>query len=134
MRLRTVQDGAVYTYVGSENIYQPIAPFPIEDPLNPPARAALWEDNHQSAAVVQDRIHLPGHIQLLAGGRYDSLRDHNYSLSATTSPGTPTTIHHGQAHLAAAIRGHLQPGKQPYALWQLRSNAFAGAARAVVGG
>ena len=26
-----VQDGAVYTYVGSENIYQPIAPFPIGD-------------------------------------------------------------------------------------------------------
>jgi iron complex outermembrane receptor protein len=41
--------------------------------------------------VVQDRIHLPGGIQLLAGGRYDSLRDHNYSLSAT-SPGAPPTI------------------------------------------
>jgi iron complex outermembrane receptor protein len=36
---------------------------------------------------MQDRIHLPGHVQLLAGGRYDSLRDHNYSLTAT-SPGT----------------------------------------------
>jgi len=87
----TVQDGAVYTYVGSENIYQPIAPFPIEDPLEFAGPRALWEDNHQSAAVVQDRIHLPGRIQLLAGGRYDSLRDHNYSLSAT-SPGTPPTI------------------------------------------
>ncbi len=28
---------------------------------------------------MQDRIHLPGHIQLIAGGRFDSLRDHNYS-------------------------------------------------------
>ena len=28
---------------------------------------------------MQDRIHLPGHIQLLAGGRFDSVRDHNYS-------------------------------------------------------
>ena len=37
--------------------------------------------------MVQDRIHLPGHIQLLAGGRYDFLRDHNYSLTAT-GPGT----------------------------------------------
>jgi iron complex outermembrane receptor protein len=86
-----IQDGAVYTYVGSENIYQPIAPFPIEDPQQTAGPRALWEDNHQSAAVVQDRIHLPGRIQLLAGGRYDSLRDHNYSLSAT-SPGTPPAI------------------------------------------
>jgi len=29
--------------------------------------------------VMQDRIHLPGRFQLLAGGRFDSLRDHNYS-------------------------------------------------------
>ncbi|HTV56776.1 MAG TPA: TonB-dependent receptor plug domain-containing protein, partial [Terriglobia bacterium] len=28
-----VQDGAVYTYVGSENIYQPIVPLPQESPL-----------------------------------------------------------------------------------------------------
>ena len=48
----------------------------------------LWEDNHQSAAIVQDRIHFPGRIQLLAGGRFDSLRDHNYSL-ASTSPDAP---------------------------------------------
>jgi iron complex outermembrane receptor protein len=29
--------------------------------------------------VVQDRIHIPGRVQLLAGGRFDSVRDHNYS-------------------------------------------------------
>jgi iron complex outermembrane receptor protein len=51
----------------------------------------LWEDNHQSSAIVQDRIHLPGRVHLLAGGRYDSLRDNNYSLTAT-SPTTPPTI------------------------------------------
>jgi len=83
----TVQDGAVYTYIGSENIFQPIVAFPIESPEESAGPVALWEDNHQSAAVLQDRIHLPGRIQLVAGGRYDSLRDHNYSLSAT-SPGT----------------------------------------------
>jgi len=81
----------VYTYVGSENIYQPIAPFSIESPLQSAGPRALWEDNHQSAVIVQDRIHLPGRIQLLAGGRFDSLRDNNYSLSAT-SPGTPPII------------------------------------------
>jgi iron complex outermembrane receptor protein len=87
----TVQDGAVYTYIGSENIYQPITPIPIESPLESAGPRALWEDSHQSAAVMQDRIHLPGRIQLIAGGRFDSLRDNNYSLSAT-SPSTPPTI------------------------------------------
>ncbi|HXR39410.1 MAG TPA: TonB-dependent siderophore receptor [Terracidiphilus sp.] len=80
----TVQNGAVYTYVGSENIFQPIVAFPIEDPVQTAGPRALWEDNHQAAAVVQDRIHLPGHLQLLAGGRYDSLRDHNYSAGVNT--------------------------------------------------
>ena len=89
-----VQDGAVYTYVGSDNIYQPIAAVPLgtpdslEYPLQSAGPRRLWEDNHQAAAVIQDRIHLPGHIQLLAGGRYDSLRDRNYSIAAT-NPSTP---------------------------------------------
>jgi iron complex outermembrane receptor protein len=86
-----VQDGAVYAYVGSENIYQPLAPIPIESPLESAGPRALWEDNHQTSAIVQDRVHLPGRIQLLAGGREDSLRDNNYSLTAT-SPGTPPAI------------------------------------------
>jgi len=86
-----VQDGAVYTYVGSENIYQPIAPVPQESPLESAGPRRLWEDSHQTSAVIQDRIHLPGRIQLIAGGRYDSLRDHNYSLTAT-SPSTPPTL------------------------------------------
>jgi iron complex outermembrane receptor protein len=84
----TVQDGAVYTYVGSENIYQPIVAFPYEDPHQSAGPRTLWEDNHQSGILLQDRIHLPGHVQLMAGGRYDWLRDHNYSLTAT-SPATP---------------------------------------------
>ena len=92
-----VQDGSVYAYVGSENIYQPItaAPLGTPDSLESPQQSAgprrLWEDNHQAAAIMQDRLHLPGHIQLLAGGRYDSLRDHNYSLAAT-SPGTAPIV------------------------------------------
>ena len=85
----TIADGAVYDSVGSENIYQPIAPFPIEDPHQSAGPRRLYEDNHQSAAVLQDRIHLPGRIQLLAGGRFDSLRDHNYSSYATDPTATP---------------------------------------------
>jgi iron complex outermembrane receptor protein len=79
---------AVYDYVGSENIYQPNQAFPIELVNGAPDKAGprvLYEDNHQSAAVLQDRIHLPGRIQLLAGGRFDSERDHN--ISGTTSTG-----------------------------------------------
>ena len=78
------QDGAVYTYVGSENIYQQIAPVPIENPVESAGPLKLWEDSHQAAAIVQDRVHLPGRIQLIAGGRYDALHDHNYSFEATT--------------------------------------------------
>ncbi len=83
-----VQDGAVYTYVGSENIYQPIAPIAQESPLELAGPRRLWEDSHQTSAVIQDRVHLPGRIQLIAGGRYDSLRDHNYSL-VETAPCVP---------------------------------------------
>jgi len=89
-----VQDGAVYTYIGEENIYQPIAPFPGGTNENGVRQQAgprrVYEDNHQSALVVADRVHLPGRIQVLVGGREDWLRDHNYSLGAT-SPGTPPT-------------------------------------------
>ncbi len=89
-----VQDGAVYTYIGQENIYQPIAPFPgATNDNGVPQQAGprrLYENNHQSAFVVADRIHLPSRIQVLIGGREDWLRDHNYSLGAT-SPGTPPT-------------------------------------------
>jgi iron complex outermembrane receptor protein len=51
---------------------------------------------------MQDRIHLPGRIQLLAGGRFDSVRDHNYSPCAYDRAELRT--HHRQNHLAAAIR------------------------------
>jgi len=83
-------DGAVYTYVGSENIYQSITAFPSPGNVNslePTFQTAgprrLWEDSHQSSAVIQDRVQLPGRIQLIAAGRYDSLHDHNYSAYAS---------------------------------------------------
>jgi iron complex outermembrane receptor protein len=87
-----VQDGAVYTYVGSENIYQPNESIPQETPLQSAGPRRLWEDSHQSAGIIQDRIHIPGHIQLIAGGRYNPLHDHNYSAYAScadfTVPGS----------------------------------------------
>jgi iron complex outermembrane receptor protein len=74
-----VQDGAVFTYLGTENIYQPITAFPIEDPKQEAGPRRLYLDSHQAALILQDRIHLPGRIQVLASGRYVGLRDHNYS-------------------------------------------------------
>jgi iron complex outermembrane receptor protein len=78
--LRSVQQPhhSVNYYVGSENIYVPNVAVPIESPLLSAGPRILDEDNHQSAAVMQDRIHIPGRIQLLVSGREDSLRDHNY--------------------------------------------------------
>jgi iron complex outermembrane receptor protein len=84
----TVQDGAVFAYVGSENIYQPSIASPIEDPVQSAGPRALYEDDHQSAMVLQDRMRIPGRIQLFAAGRYTSLRDHSYSANAT-DPAVP---------------------------------------------
>jgi iron complex outermembrane recepter protein len=89
-----VQNGAVYSYIGQENIYQPVDPFHWatndEGVTQQAGPRRLWEDHHQTALIAADRIHLPGRIQVLAGGREVWLRDHNYSLSAT-SPGTEPT-------------------------------------------
>lgn len=93
-----IQDGAVYAYIGSENIYQPLAPYSppgsadsAEDPLQQAGPRRLWQNSRQSSEIVQDRVHLPGRVELIAGGRIDHLRDHNYSLYASctdfTQPG-----------------------------------------------
>ena len=86
----TIADGAVYAYVGAENIYQPMAPVAapgsadsLEAPLETAGPRRLWEDSHQASGVVEDRVHLPGRLEVIAGGRYDRLRDHNYSLWAS---------------------------------------------------
>ena len=86
----TITDGAVYTYVGTENIYSPVAAFPIESPHQSAGPQRLWLNDHTAALIAQDRIELPHHIQLIAGGRIESLRDHNYSLAATTPGLAPT--------------------------------------------
>jgi iron complex outermembrane receptor protein len=75
---------SVNYYVGEENIYKPGVAVPMESPYLSAGPRILDEDNHQSAAVVQDRIHLPGRIQLLVSGREDSLRDHNFDGATTT--------------------------------------------------
>jgi iron complex outermembrane receptor protein len=88
--LRSFQQpsSSVYYYIGNDNIYAPITPLDLNSVENPHLYAGprvLNLDNHQSALILQDRIHLPGRVQLLAGGRYDSVRDHNFGGSSTTN-------------------------------------------------
>lgn len=86
------QDGDVNYYIGGANIYQPtplISLDAVEDPHQIPGPRRLFENNHQPALLLEDRILFPGHIQLLAAGRYDSLRDHNYSRYAKNPTHTP---------------------------------------------
>ncbi|MFP5276683.1 MAG: TonB-dependent siderophore receptor [Acidobacteriota bacterium] len=84
-----VQDGAVYTYLGAENIYKPMIEYPIEDPVQKAGPRRLYVNSHQASLVLQDRMQLPGRVQLIAGGRYDMLRDHNYSAWATDPTAAP---------------------------------------------
>jgi iron complex outermembrane receptor protein len=69
--------GVVYTYVGTENIYQPEQVFQPAPPTNPPTPGPvlLAEDTHQYALIVADHIHLPKRIDASIGGQYDTLHD-----------------------------------------------------------
>jgi len=79
---------SVYSYIGTENIYAPLQAFDGATDENGVRLQAgprsLKENNHQAALLLQDHIHLPGHVQLHAAGRYDALRDHNYSGASST--------------------------------------------------
>jgi iron complex outermembrane receptor protein len=82
----SVQDGAVYAYVGSENIYQSNVVVPDSTANLFAGPVQLNEDNHQTAFLVEDRLELPGRVQLIAGGRLDSLRDHNWGQPNPSPP------------------------------------------------
>jgi len=73
--------GVVYTYVGTENIYEPEQVFQPAPPTDPPTPGPvlLAEDTHQYALIVADHIHLPARVDLTIGGQYDTLHDHNFS-------------------------------------------------------
>ena len=73
--------GIVYSYVGTENIYQPEQVFQPAPPTDPPTPGPvlLAEDTHQYALIVADHIHLPGRIDITVGGQYDTVHDHNFS-------------------------------------------------------
>jgi len=74
----TIQNGAVYTYIGSENIYRADIPYPIESPVQQAGPLSISDFDHQSSGLVQDRVDLPHRVSLSAGGRYASIADINF--------------------------------------------------------
>lgn len=92
----------VYTAIGVENIYQPNTPYPIESPVQHAGPSTLSDFNHQVSGIMQDRIHLPGGVTLLAGGRYARVTDINYAgarplwlpqYAVTYSPASDMTLY-----------------------------------------
>ena len=69
----------VYTPLGVENIYQPEVAYAPESPYQQAGPATLADFNHQASGIVQDRIHIPGGLTVLAGGRYAQVSDFNYA-------------------------------------------------------
>lgn len=75
---------AVYTYVGTENIYQSEQTFlPSTDQPGP---VALAEDTHQYALILADHIRLPKRIDVTVGGQYDTLHDFLYPSKTVWLP------------------------------------------------
>jgi iron complex outermembrane receptor protein len=77
LRRSVALPAAVYDYVGTDNIHQPLQQF--QPSPNSPGPVTLQEDSHQYSAVIEDRVDLPGRITVSAGGQIDTLHDHNYS-------------------------------------------------------
>ena len=69
----------VYAALGVENIYQPDIAYAPESPYQQAGPATLADFDRQAAGIVQDRMHLPGGVALLAGGRYVNVSDFNYT-------------------------------------------------------
>lgn len=100
--LDTVQYGAVYTYLGSENIYHSNLQYPIESPVQQAGPLTLADSNRQASGIVQDRVDLPGRVRVTAGGRYASVGDFNFmgtkgvwlpQYSVTYAPITTLTLY-----------------------------------------
>ncbi|HUX45737.1 MAG TPA: TonB-dependent siderophore receptor [Terracidiphilus sp.] len=92
----------VYSALGTENIFQPNISYAPESPYQQAGPAMLADQNRQAAGIVQDRMHLPDNVTLLAAGRYVKVGDFNYTTSrslwlpqyaATYTPLKPLTFY-----------------------------------------
>ena len=68
----------IYAPIGIENIFAPNQIF-AEQTYVRPDPSVLADFNRQSSAIVQDRVELPGHVRVTAGGRYASVTDYNFA-------------------------------------------------------
>lgn len=71
----------VYQPLGVENLYQPDVAYAPDDLEARPS--TLADFNRQASGLLQDRVHIPGGVQLLAGGRYARVADYNYTKPRT---------------------------------------------------
>lgn len=77
LRRSVALPAAVFDYVGTDNVFEPLQQFAPSP--NSPSPATLQESSHQYGVILQDRVELPGHVSLSVGGQIDTLRDHNFS-------------------------------------------------------
>jgi len=73
--------GIVFTWIGDENIYQPNVVVTPESPYLQAGPSVLADYNRQSSGLIQDRVQLPGRVSVMAGGRYATVKDFNYTGS-----------------------------------------------------
>jgi len=92
----------VYTALGTENIFQQNIAYAPESPYQQAGPAMLADSNRQASGIVQDRMHLPAGVTLLAAGRYVRVGDFNYAnprtlwlpqYAATYTPVKPLTFY-----------------------------------------
>ena len=76
LRRSVALPSAVYDYVGTDNLYQPLQTFAPSP--NVPGPVTLQEDSHQYGVLLQDHIVL-GKFGISAGGQIVTLHDHNFS-------------------------------------------------------
>jgi iron complex outermembrane receptor protein len=134
-----VQDGAVYTYVGSENIYQPIAPVSHRESARIRRPAPLVGRQPSIGRIMQDRIHLPGRIQLIRRRPVRFAARPQLLAYAAAQPFLP-----GPINCAPAIDDKpvwlpqyaitYSPTENLTLYWQLWRTAYRWAARAVLDG
>ncbi|MGB6973654.1 MAG: TonB-dependent receptor [Terracidiphilus sp.] len=117
--------GIVYAALGTENLYQANIAYAPESPYQQAGPAMLADSDRQASGIVQDRMHLPAGVTLLAAGRYVRVGDFNYAhprtlwlpqFAATYTPVKPLTFYANYGVL-------LSLGPQaPF--WVDNSNAF----------
>jgi iron complex outermembrane recepter protein len=65
--------------LGVENIYKPDISYAAEVPYQHPSPSSLADFNHQTSAIVQDRVQAPRGFDFIAGGRSARVSDFNYA-------------------------------------------------------